>query len=115
MLINNSARFIMDNELDWNWSIADLKLLYCWFEIALLLIWNCSIADWESLFGEPSATTNTVFPPAAVPFTDNELGFVSPISRSFIRTVQHFITTFEKTKETCLQWDWAQKSGSHKN
>ena len=52
-------------------------------------------ADWESLLGESSATTNTVFP-SAVPFTDNELGFVSPISRSFIRTVQHFITTFEK-------------------
>ena len=53
-------------------------------------------ADWESLLlGESSATTNTVFP-SAVPFTDNELGFVSPISRSFIRTVQHFITTLEK-------------------
>ena len=62
--------------------------------------------DWESLLGEPSATTNTVFPPA-FPFTDNELGFVSPISRSFIRTVQHFITTFEKTIGTCLRSDWA--------
>ena len=68
---------------------------------------------WKSPQSKMMSATNTVFPPA-VPFTDNELGFVSPISRSFIRTVQHFITTFQKQKRTCLQWDLSQRSSSLK-